>query len=149
MQFAIEESLNCQQNWGRDFESAPLAALTASHPLSPHDRQPLIAMAAQTDAAERLRGLSLSSEALCAAAAAAPGDTSTGAAAQTALLQLHSLLSVSASTGAAPASRHAADGLLQQCTTRLHGLTVQHHRSDARQVGGDAGTRRQRCPVAA
>ena len=82
---------------------------------------------------ERLRGLVLSSEALCASAAA-QGQPSDTAAAQTALLQLHSLLSVT--TAAEPASRLAADGLLQQCTARLHGLTMQRHRSEARWVGG-------------
>ncbi len=89
-------------------------------------------MARPADPAERLRGLVLSSEALCAAAAA-QGQPSDTAAAQTALLQLHSLLSVTAA--AEPASRHAADGLLQQCTARLHGLTMQRHRSEARCVG--------------
>lgn len=90
-------------------------------------------MAGPADPAERLRGLVLSGEALCAAAAA-QGQPSDTAAAQTALLQLHSLLSVTAAA-AEPASRHAADGLLQQCTARLHGLTMQRHRSDARCVG--------------
>lgn len=86
-------------------------------------------MAGPADAAARLRGLVLSSEAL-SASAAAQGEPNDVPAAQTALLQLHSLLSVTAA--AEPASRRAADSLLQQCTARLHGLTMQRHRSEAR-----------------
>lgn len=101
-------------------------------------------MAGPADAAARLRGLVLSSEALCASAAAqgAPNDVP---AAQTALLQLHSLLSVTAA--AEPASRRAADSLLQQCTARLHGLTMQRHRSEARWAECDCVGRedRMRC----
>lgn len=93
----------------------------------------MMAMTGPAGAAERLRGLVLQSEALCASAAA-QGQPSDMAAAQTTLLQLHSLLSVTAA--AEPSSRRAADGLLQQCTARLHGLTMQRHRSEARWVEG-------------
>lgn len=61
---------------------------------------------------------------------AASGTASEGSVhtAQTALLQLQSLLSVMAAGG--PASRHQADALLQQCTSRLQKLTMQ--RNDVR-----------------
>ena len=61
------------------------------------------------------------------------GSNSVVAGAQTALLQLHSLLSVTAATGQqAPAGRHQAASLLQQCTSRLTTLTVQHHKGAGR-----------------
>lgn len=83
-----------------------------------------------SDGAAGLRNLVFAAEqAYGAARAPAPQEGALGAA-QSALLQLQSLLSVTAA--GAPAARHHADGLLEQCTARLHTLTVQHHRSSAR-----------------
>ena len=86
-------------------------------------------------AAAQLRGLAFAAEqgfaaALAGAPRGADGADSPVAAAQSSLLQLQSLLSVTAGGGAA--SRQQAAGLLQQCTSRLLRLSVQHHRSEGR-----------------
>lgn len=86
-------------------------------------------MAGPLGESARLRDLLFASEGACRSATAAPDASAAASAAQTALLQLHSLLSV---TAAAPVSRHHAEPLLQQCTARLHRLSVQRSRSDAR-----------------
>ena len=90
-------------------------------------------MAGPLEESARLRDLLFTSERACSAATGAPDAREASSAAQTALLQLHSLLSVMAAA-APPASRHHAEPLLQQCTARLHRLSVQHSRSDARWV---------------
>lgn len=82
-----------------------------------------------SDAGATLRQLCFAADQAFASATGAGPDGSLHTA-QNALLQLHSLLSVTAAGG--PASRHQADALLQQCTSRLHKLTVQ--RSDGRWV---------------
>jgi hypothetical protein len=87
-------------------------------------------------AGSSLRNLLFAAEQGYAAAtsssAGVDGHSSSLAAAQSSLLQLHSLLSVTAAGQQAPASRHQADSLLQQCTSRLTALTVQHHKSAGR-----------------
>lgn len=64
------------------------------------------------------------------AGAEAQGTEDPAAAAESSLLQLGSLLCVTA--GSAPAGRQQADALLQQCASRLHNLSVQQRQSDAR-----------------
>ena len=86
-------------------------------------------------AGSSLRNLIFAAEQGYAAASSAgvDGHSSSLAAAQSSLLQLHSLLSVTAAAGQqASASRHQADSLLQQCTSRLSALTVRHHKSAGR-----------------
>lgn len=86
-----------------------------------------------SDGAASLRSLVFAAEAAYGSArASAPQDAPEGAlgAAQSALLHLQSLLSVTAA--ATPAARHHADGLLEQCTARMHTLAVQQLRSSAR-----------------
>jgi hypothetical protein len=86
----------------------------------------------QQAAAASFRNLFFAAEQ--AHAACAPGqsrDTEEAImAAESSLLHLRSLLSVTAAT--APAGRHQADALLQQCVSRLHGLSVQHRTSESR-----------------
>lgn len=91
----------------------------------------VLAMAAPGDGnAATLANLVFAAEkSFAAATSGGPASVPSGldgrvTSAQSALLQLHSLLSVTAGAGA-PASRHQADRLLQQCTSRLHKLTVQ------------------------
>lgn len=100
--------------------------------------------AGEQDAGHRLRNLLFSAEqnfnAATAASAGEHGSGSQRAAAESSLLQLHSLLSVTARQ--APASRHQADGLLQQCVSRLHKLSVQQHKSAARCDAYAIGCRR-------
>ena len=87
-------------------------------------------------AGSSLRNLIFAAEqgysAATASSAGGGGPSSSVAAAQSSLLQLHSLLSVTAAGQQAPASRHQADSLLQQCTSRLTALTVQHLKSAGR-----------------
>ncbi|KAI3438833.1 hypothetical protein D9Q98_001250 [Chlorella vulgaris] len=88
----------------------------------------------QQAAAASFRNLFFAAEQ--AHAACAPGqsrDTEEAImAAESSLLHLRSLLSVTAAT--TPAGRHQADALLQQCVSRLHGLSVQHCTSESRRA---------------
>ena len=89
--------------------------------------------------AARLRNAVFQAEHCFAAATGAADPDSTpesvlaaAGAAETALLQLQTLLSVTA--GQAADSRQQAASLQQLCVARLHALTVQQHRSESRWV---------------
>ncbi|KAL4434129.1 hypothetical protein ABPG75_000570 [Micractinium tetrahymenae] len=94
-----------------------------------------------SDAGSTLRQLCFAADQAFASATGA-GPEGSLYTAQTSLLQLHSLLSVTAAGG--PASRHQADALLQQCTSRLHKLTVQ--RSDGRHTRVPELLKQAGCP---
>jgi hypothetical protein len=94
-----------------------------------------LTMEANEETAASLRNLFFAAEQAHAEACKEGAALEQLTSAESSLLQLQCLLSVTA--GQAPAGRHQADELLQQCISRLQGLSVQKRKSDARCFVGE------------